>query len=80
VLRLINDFRSYGDSMYIRKHEFSKKDLTITTHKDGLLFTLNKKELVLDFAERQKDGYYKKGGNIHFASFKKFLGDGLLMS
>lgn len=46
--------------MYIRKHEFSKRDLTLTTHKDGRLFTLNKKDLVLDFAERQKDGYYKK--------------------
>jgi hypothetical protein len=76
MLRLINDFRRYGDSFYIRKHEFCKKDVTLGTHKDGLLFTLNKKELVLDFAERQKDGFYKKGGNIHFVTFKQFLGDG----
>jgi hypothetical protein len=80
VQRIIQDFTQFGDSFYSRKHKFSKLDLTIGIIKDNIFLSLNNRQLVHDFAERQKEGYYKKTGGAYFKSFKQFLGDGLLLS
>jgi cytochrome P450 len=55
-------------------------DLSIGTIRTHLFVSLIDHKLVQEFGERQKDGFYRKNGGMHFRSFKQLLGDGLLLS
>lgn len=80
MLRLNSDFQKYGDSMHLRKHDLTKKDLSLGLMKDQLLITLVNQKLINEFVERQKEGCYVKSSGIHLSSLQQLLGTGLLFS
>ncbi len=81
MLRLVQDFKQYGDSLYLRKHILPQKDISIATMRDQLMINLIDSKLIHEFVEKQKEGCYAKVKNgIHMSSLFQILGTGLLLS
>lgn len=80
VNQFIKDLRDHGDHFYTRKNGFSKNDVVLAILRNQLFVGLVKKELMLEFVERQKEGCYVKKGGSHFQCIKMMIGDGLIMS
>ncbi len=81
MLKLVQDFKQYGDSLYLRKHILPRKDITISAMRDQIMINLIDNKLIHEFVERQKEGYYAKVKNaIHISSLFQILGTGLLLS